>query len=121
MILFFQTRYVSSSKLSAARWIDWVRRPKKVPEAASEALAAVAAGRLQPPSTPQPNVFTTVQSSSQSHHPLILSRELEFLPPPHHLEASRRPITWLETLRCVQNIKLGLVDLHPDIFSSNPR
>lgn len=48
--------------------------------------------------------------------PLMTSRKLQYAPP------NRKPKqAWLESLSSVENQKLGLVDLHPDIFGTFPR
>jgi large subunit ribosomal protein L4 len=48
--------------------------------------------------------------------PFITSRKLDHIPP-------NRPAkqAWLETLGTIEDEKLGLVDLHPDIFATFPR
>lgn len=46
----------------------------------------------------------------------MTSRKLQYAPP------NRKPKqAWLESLSSVENQKLGLVDLHPDIFGTFPR
>ncbi|XP_072031226.1 large ribosomal subunit protein uL4m-like [Amphiura filiformis] len=47
--------------------------------------------------------------------PLITDRDV--LSPPH----LPKPQAWLETLSFKENIKLGLIDLHPDIYATVPR
>lgn len=48
--------------------------------------------------------------------PLITSRKLEFIP------KSKTPkAAWLENLDTVEEKKLGMLDLHPDVFSQMPR
>lgn len=48
--------------------------------------------------------------------PLITSRKLEFLP------NSKQPkAAWLENLDTVEERKLGMLDLHPDVFGQMPR
>ncbi|XP_071963639.1 large ribosomal subunit protein uL4m-like [Antedon mediterranea] len=61
---------------------------------------------------------TTTETSSTSLpviEPLITSRHF---PRPPLIET---PQTWIETLNTVQDTKLGLVDLHPDVFATEPR
>jgi len=48
--------------------------------------------------------------------PLITSRKLTFMPPNGQSKQA-----WLETLTSVDDSKLGIVDLHPDIFATFPR
>ncbi|XP_045178237.2 39S ribosomal protein L4, mitochondrial-like [Mercenaria mercenaria] len=48
--------------------------------------------------------------------PLITSRNIEF---PNPYVASKQ--AWLENLDTVQSQKLGIIDLHPDIFGRPPR
>lgn len=47
--------------------------------------------------------------------PLITGRDVDG---PAHIE---KPQAWLETLSFKENIKLGLVDLHPDVYATFPR
>lgn len=48
--------------------------------------------------------------------PLVTSRKLEFLP------KSKTPkAAWLENLDTVEEKKLGILDLHPDVFGQMPR
>uniref|UniRef100_K1PA55 Uncharacterized protein n=1 Tax=Magallana gigas TaxID=29159 RepID=K1PA55_MAGGI len=48
--------------------------------------------------------------------PLITSRKLE------NCNKYRQPRqAWLETLSTVEDHKLGMLDLHPDIFAVHPR
>jgi len=57
-----------------------------------------------PPSPPRPPL------------PLMTNRKVKFSP-------KNRPLkqAWLETLSTVEDEKLGIVDLHPDIFATFPR
>lgn len=48
--------------------------------------------------------------------PIMTSRPLEF--PPIHKPPKQ---AWLETLESIEDEKLGIVDLHPDIFATFPR
>ncbi|XP_060562826.1 large ribosomal subunit protein uL4m-like [Ruditapes philippinarum] len=48
--------------------------------------------------------------------PMITSRQLEF--PNPYVESKQ---AWLENLDTVQSQKLGIIDLHPDIFGRHPR
>ena len=47
--------------------------------------------------------------------PLITERDVNS--PPHVPKAQ----AWLETLSFKENVKLGLIDLHPDIYATFPR
>ncbi|XP_033633534.1 39S ribosomal protein L4, mitochondrial-like [Asterias rubens] len=47
--------------------------------------------------------------------PLVTGREVDA---PECLE---KPQAWMETLSTLENIKLGLLDLHPDVFAAMPR
>ncbi|CAH1791036.1 unnamed protein product [Owenia fusiformis] len=48
--------------------------------------------------------------------PIITSRNLDFMP------RDREPAkAWLETMDTIEGEKLGMIDLHPDIFNANPR
>ena len=48
--------------------------------------------------------------------PVITSRELKYMP--RHRGPKQ---TWLETLETVEDEKLGIIDLHPDVFATYPR
>ena len=48
--------------------------------------------------------------------PMITGRKIAF-PPPNKAPQQ----AWLESLATVDNEKLGLVDLHPDVFATFPR
>jgi len=61
---------------------------------------------------------TEAVSSSIAHRdlPIITSRKLTHLTP-----ASQPKQAWLESLDTVDHDKLGIIDLHPDIFGTFPR
>ncbi|XP_033105000.1 39S ribosomal protein L4, mitochondrial-like [Anneissia japonica] len=47
--------------------------------------------------------------------PIITSRDVPRVP------FMETPQAWLETLGSIQDSKLGLIDLHPDVFAASPR
>ena len=49
--------------------------------------------------------------------PVILNRKLQF-PPPSYVGERQ---AWLETLDSLPDQKIGIVDLHPDVFGIVPR
>ncbi|XP_078000761.1 large ribosomal subunit protein uL4m-like [Glandiceps talaboti] len=57
-----------------------------------------------------------VSAKIRSSLPLITSRPLKQLP--FHVQPKQ---AWLETLGSKEDIKLGLIDLHPDVFGTYPR
>ncbi|XP_061162971.1 large ribosomal subunit protein uL4m-like [Saccostrea echinata] len=63
----------------------------------------------------EPTLYEKFLQNPQSV-PLITSRELEY---PNKYRAPRQ--AWLETLSTVEDHKLGMVDLHPDVFAVHPR
>ena len=48
--------------------------------------------------------------------PLITSRPLAHLQAGRHVKQA-----WLETLATMEDEKLGILDLHPDVFATQPR
>ncbi|XP_062609236.1 large ribosomal subunit protein uL4m-like [Saccostrea cucullata] len=63
----------------------------------------------------EPTLYDKFLQNPQSV-PLITSRKLEY---PNKYRAPRQ--AWLETLSTVEDHKLGMVDLHPDVFAVHPR
>ncbi|XP_063241955.1 large ribosomal subunit protein uL4m [Bacillus rossius redtenbacheri] len=62
-------------------------------------------------------VETNVKSAEPERRvPIVTGRELQF--PPQY-QAPRQ--VWVENLDTLDEQKLGLVDLHPDVFAANPR
>lgn len=61
-------------------------------------------------------VLELLSSRVGSNLPIITSRKL--LHPPLDLRPKQ---AWLETLSVTENEKLGIVDLHPEIFATFPR
>ncbi|XP_070578161.1 large ribosomal subunit protein uL4m-like [Ptychodera flava] len=57
-----------------------------------------------------------VSAQRRSHLPLMTSRPIKQLP--IHLKPKQ---AWLESLSSVEDTKLGLLDLHPDVFATYPR
>lgn len=55
-------------------------------------------------------------ASLKRQTPTVLHRESSY---PNVYRRARE--AWLETLRVQENIKLGMVDLHPDVFGTFPR
>ena len=49
-------------------------------------------------------------------HPTIYGRKLKYVPP-----NTTPKKAWLETLDTIEDEKLGLLDLHPEIFGTFPR
>ncbi|XP_048734513.2 39S ribosomal protein L4, mitochondrial-like [Ostrea edulis] len=67
----------------------------------------------------QTNRVTTLYEKFQQNPqsvPLVTSRELEY---PNQYRSPRQ--AWLETLSTVEDHKLGMIDLHPDVFAAHPR
>lgn len=58
----------------------------------------------------------SISAESEKCLPLITSRELKYLNP---YEPPRQ--AWVESLDSVEEKKLGIIDLHPDIFGVMPR
>jgi hypothetical protein len=48
--------------------------------------------------------------------PLTTHRKLD-----HMLNHAHSKEAWLETMCCPENKKLGIIDLHPDVFATFPR
>lgn len=63
-----------------------------------------------------PDSDKIIDSAAQRDLPLVTSRKLAHLPLNSHSKQA-----WLETLSTVEDEKLGIVDLHPDIFATFPR
>jgi len=59
---------------------------------------------------------TETSSAVQRSLPLMTSRQLARVP-----IGIRPQQAWLETLSSIEDEKLGIVDLHPDIFGIPPR
>jgi len=61
-------------------------------------------------------MMTETPTAIQRNLPLMTSRQLA------HMPLGVRPQqAWLETLSSTEDEKLGIVDLHPDIFGIPPR
>lgn len=60
--------------------------------------------------------FLPATRTCSSHAPLIEPRQLAF--PPKYQKPRQ---AWVENLDTIDEKKLGIIDLHPDIFGANPR
>lgn len=65
--------------------------------------------------TPLRRVYSTVVSNKDDNI-VLEQRQLQF--PPKYQKPRQ---VWLENLDTIDEKKLGLLDLHPDIFAANPR
>ena len=61
-------------------------------------------------------VYLFITDISRKRLPIMTSRKLAYKPV--HREGRQ---VWLESLMSEEDEKLGIVDLHPDIFATHPR